>query len=78
MTPADEDKAPPAADDDAEWGTNSSPADAVLDGDVASLRQKLLETFYDYHSAIGEQVALVDALIDAARREGMPPHDASG
>ncbi|HEX6600109.1 MAG TPA: hypothetical protein VF034_12365 [Gemmatimonadaceae bacterium] len=36
---------------------------------VEQLRQKLLESFDDYHSSIRKQTQLLDALIEAVRRE---------
>jgi hypothetical protein len=36
---------------------------------VEQLREKLLESFDDYHSSIRKQTQLVDALIEAVRRE---------
>jgi hypothetical protein len=36
---------------------------------VEQLREKLLESFDDYHSSIRKQTQLLDALIEAVRRE---------
>lgn len=36
---------------------------------VEQLRERLLQSFDDYHSSIRKQVQLVDALIEAVRRE---------
>ena len=36
---------------------------------VEQLRDKLLESFDDYHSSIRKQTQLLDALIEAVRRE---------
>ena len=36
---------------------------------VQQLRERLLQTFDDYHSSIRKQMQLLDALIEAVRRE---------
>jgi hypothetical protein len=36
---------------------------------VAEIRERLLQTFDDYHSSIRLQTALVDELVEAVRRE---------
>jgi hypothetical protein len=36
---------------------------------VEQLRERLLQSFDDYHSSIRKQTQLLDALIDAVRRE---------
>ena len=36
---------------------------------VEQLRERLLESFDDYHSSIRKQTQLLDALIEAVRRE---------
>ncbi|HEX5973226.1 MAG TPA: hypothetical protein VFY85_14930 [Gemmatimonadaceae bacterium] len=36
---------------------------------VEQLREKLLDSFDDYHSSIRKQTELLDALIEAVRRE---------
>ncbi len=36
---------------------------------VAELRERLLQSFDDYHSSIRKQTQLLDALIAAVRRE---------
>lgn len=36
---------------------------------VEQLREKLLDSFEDYHSSIRKQTQLLDALIEAVRRE---------
>jgi len=36
---------------------------------VEQLRERLLQSFDDYHSSIAKQTKLLDALIDAVRRE---------
>ena len=36
---------------------------------VQQLRERLLQSFDDYHSSIRKQMQLLDALIEAVRRE---------
>ncbi len=36
---------------------------------VEQLRERLLQSFDDYHSSISKQTKLLDALIEAVRRE---------